>query len=869
MTVVLPSEGPAAPGDDFRRSRLVRGLTAAAATARGAVISDVGYSIAIDLSGLVDGDTFRVRTEVTFSCAVIDGPVWLDLVAAQVTSVRHNGIGLNPAEVVGPERLILTAPARRNTVVVESLHRAGTEAAGLCRSVDASDGTVYAWTQFQPFDARRMFACFDQPDIRGTIRMSVTAPTDWTCLSNGSPVATATVTESLSRTDFTVVPAIPAYLVAVCAGPFASARTTHRGITLGVHARASLAADLAASAPELFAVTSHGLDRFTEAFGIGYPLDSYDQVFLPDQPGAMENMGCVTWSDASIFRAASSTAQRARRALVLLHELSHQWFGNLVSPRWWDDLWLSESFANWAAVYAIRGYDGLTGYPETEGSAHIAVAMVADQLPSTHPVSRTMPDIDSVAASFDAITYAKGAVMLRQLIDLVGEDGFLAGVRGYLRRFGWSCAAIDGLVDEVGRVTGVDVRRWAVEWLRTAGINMLTVDRLSAGAPTDTREAPQHMLGSRVVVRQQASNAWPLLRSHRLSIGRYTVRDDRLVPAGLVAVTIAGRAETVDALTDIDLDEVLLPNEGLTDYVKVRTDSFSLHRLLALGHTLTDRSSRVALRSLMADMLFDGEIASTVVVPTLVRMAATEADDGALGETVDRALEAAHDFTRPERCGALGAQVAQAGLDLAANAGPGESRWFTGWRGVVRSAWTRGQTDALQALIDTDVTPQALRWQALIRLLALGLADAGDIERERHRDPDPDAGQSALIASAAMDDGAAKWAALDVLLSPSALPIGSLARLGDALWQVHQTDALRPLVCAYFDRLPRAIAAGGPARAMRLTRWAFPKIVLDDDSLASVEKLAADSSLPEIARQGLSDQAAISIRRRRTAELSA
>jgi aminopeptidase N len=863
------SAAPAGPGLPTARSgdpRFATGLTAAQAAIRSAAVADVRYRIGVDLSRLSADGTYRVTTEIRFSCATVDAPIWLDLIAGTVVSVEHNGSTLDPQQVSGPERLLLTDPRRDNTLVVHTVNLAGTEAAGLCRSQDATDGTVYAWTQFQPFDARRMFPCFDQPDIRGTVAMTVTAPAEWTCLSNGSPTAITEVAAHLSRTAFAVTPAIPAYLVAVCAGPFASVQTEHRGITLGVHARASLAAELATSAPELFDLTRHGLDTYTQAFGTSYPLDSYDQVFLPDQPGAMENMGCTTWSDGSIYRATPTMTQRARRALVLLHELSHQWFGNLVSPRWWDDLWLSESFADWAAVWALRTYPGLGGYPGTDGSAHVTVAMVADQLPSTHPVSRMIPDIDTVAASFDAITYSKGAAMLRQLVNLVGEEQFLAGVRGYLRRFEWSSAAIDGLVDEIGRACTVDVRRWAVEWLRTAGINTLSLHRVPAAVPQGEAHSTS---APRTVVRQTATARWPLLRSHRLSVGRYAVREDTLVPIGLSTVAISGSQTDVAAPDISEPLEVLLPNDGLTDYAKTRTDEHSLNQLLRLAHTLDHPNSRGAVRALLMDMLFDAELSGPAAVDTLVRMLATERDDAGLSGTIELALEAAHLYTDPAGRGPGGTRVAEACLSVTGQLAEDDPRWITAWHAITRAAWTPAQTSRILALLDSPHVPQALRWRGLTRLLSLELAGADDVAAEQRRDHDPDSARSAQIALAARPTTAAKREALELLLSPVALPIGSLGRLGEAIWQPHQEGLLRPVVRAYLRRLPQAIAAGGPARAMRLTRYAFPTAGLDLDTIAAAEALAARADLPQIARQALADQSAISARRLRTAALVA
>ncbi len=880
---MTPATGPAgaagavATEEAGSDPRLATGLTAAEAAARGSVIESVGYRVQVDLSAFAANGTFSTTTEIDFDCTRPGTPLWLDLIADRVLSVRHNGSELDSASVRGPERLLIPDPAARNTVAVTSVHTAGTAAAGLCRTVDAADGAVYAWTQFQPFDARRMFACFDQPDLRGVIRLEVTAPAEWTCLSTTSP-APPPPPEScgpagagpragphdsagcgrVRRTVFAPTPPIPVYLVVLCAGPFASVMGRHGGVTLGLHARASLAADLRVAAPDLFALTAHGLDAFSGAFGVPYPLGSYHQVFLPDQPGAMENLGCITWNDAVLYRSEPSVAQRVRRALVLLHELSHQWFGDLVTPRWWDDLWLSESFADWAAVWALRSFAPLAGGSTRGHATHLATALRADRLPSTHPVSRAVPDMQAVAANFDAITYAKGACLLAQLVDLIGEDAFLAGLRGYLARHAWGSVGIDALLGELDRATEVDVSQWATQWLRSAGVNTVRVHRGSGGAvlvQTADRVAPP----------PNPTGAGAVLRRHRLRIGRYRSTEAGLVAVGEIWAQVHGaRTPLVPAPPR---HEVLLPGDGLGAYLACRPDPSSLRALLDHGNTLTAPGSRDTVRNLVSDMVFTADLDGPAAVTALAAMVITEPHDAALVSTIDQAVEAAGGFTAHDRRTAAFSVLCAACREVAARATVGSPHWLAGWQGVARSAVTPEQTDALAGLLAGTDAPQALRWQALTRLVALGAVGEAQIAAERARDPDPDADRSATVARAAVGSVHAKRTALDALLSTDAVPIGALPMLAVALWQPHQHELLAPLVDELLDRLPGALEAGGPARAMRLARWCLPEYPLGAGVVARVWELAADDVLPDVARSALADQAALAERRSRAAAL--
>lgn len=852
-----PATGSAARRDRVNPPLQWRtGLTATEAAVRGARIGRTSYRVLVDLSQLLSGPRFTVATTIEFDMREPGTEVWLDLIADSVQAIHHNDSTLTD-DVRGPERLLLTNTARHNTVTVESTHLAGDIAAGMSRRVDPTDGEVYAWTQFQPFDARRMLPCFDQPDLRASFDVEVITPKHWTCVSNSRPTQPPQPEgPGRLRWKFHPTPPIPVYLLAVCAGPFAIRESTHQQIPLGLYARRSLEQALDQAAPELFAITTHGLDRFAEAFGHPYPGDSYDQVFLPDQPGAMENLGCITWNDAALHRTAPTAEQRTRRARVLLHELSHQWFGDLVSPRWWDDLWLSESFADWAAAFAVRTYPGLVTQHSDGAGVDKAMAVRADQLPSTHPVSRPVNDIAAVQANFDAITYQKGACLLHQLVDLVGEPTFLRGLCSYFRRFAWSSATIDGLLDEMGHAaSGVDVRRWASEWLRTAGVNTVTAETDTAGTSY-----------GQLTLRQTSAPAFPLLRRHHIDMRVYHLLDGALVEGDAASVDISGAAMQVEHLIDRPPGDLLLLDHHDRGFFKARLDPDSQAVLLQYGHTLPGPGPRAALRQIVDDMLFSVELGADAAVGTLTRCLGTETEVGALAATATLAVDAALLFSHPGRRSELAATVAAQCLELLENPRtPSEQRQVL-WSALVRTASRPNQLAAIEDALTTDAIPLPARWPAVTRLIASGTTP-DMAEQEHQRNTDPDGWMARDAAKAANNTPAAKAEALELLLAPDRLPVSRIGQLAAGIWQPFQDAELRDTAEEFLARLPSAVALTGTARAIRLADSGFPTSGLTEQIVIRTAQLATDTALPVAVRTILADQADIADRKLRTAAL--
>src|SRR4051794_25295229 len=493
-------------------------LTRERATERARLLRVTSYDIDLDLTTSSTGSpetTFRSRTVVQFDCTEPGAGTFLELTAPTVHSLRLNGTDLDPAQVFDGHRITLSGLAETNEVEVVADCVYSRTGEGLYRFVDPVDGEVYLYTQFETNDAHRMYACFDQPDLKAVFSLTVTAPSHWTVVSNSTAVDTATAdVPNATRVSFEATPVMSTYITALVAGPYAKVTDSHDGIDLGLYCRRSLAEFL--DPDEIFDITKAGFDFYHRVFDYRYPFGKYDQLFVPEfNAGAMENAGCVTFLEDYVFRSKVTDARRERRAETILHEMAHMWFGDLVTMRWWDDLWLNESFATYASVLAQTNATRWTSAWTTFCNAEKTWAYRQDQLPSTHPIVADAPDMEAVKTNFDGITYAKGASVLKQLVAWVGQEEFLAGLRSYFRRFEYGNTSLRDLLDELEVSSGRTLGPWAKEWLETTGVNTLRprFDVDDSGAFT-----------SFSVVQEPASTPDGVsrdLRSHRVAIGLY------------------------------------------------------------------------------------------------------------------------------------------------------------------------------------------------------------------------------------------------------------------------------------------------------------------------------------------------------------
>ncbi len=611
-------------------------LTRAETRARAELIRTHAYAIEIDLSGRHVEDPerlFRSDTTITFDAAT-DGDVHVDLIADRVESARLDGTDLDPG-TFADSRLPLRLTAGPHTVQVIAHCRYSRTGEGLHRFVDPADKSTYLYSQFEPADARRMFANFEQPDLKAEFALNAVAPEDWTVVSNGALVSTEPLGDGHARFTFAQTKPISTYLTALVAGDYHRAErilhTPSGDLPAAVYCRESLADHL--DADRILDVTERGFGVFERSFAQPYPFGKYDQVFVPEyNGGAMENVGCVTLRDEYVFRSRATPASYQVRDDTILHELSHMWFGDLVTMRWWDDLWLKESFATWASNYALSQ---IVEEPESAWASFTngfkTWAYRQDQLPSTHPIAADMVDLEAVEQNFDGITYSKGASVLVQLVAYVGQEEFLAGCRQYFQRHAYGNTALGDLLAALHTASGRDLSDWSAQWLETTGVNTLQPEIAVDDQGTITS----------FLVRQSTPPEHPTLRQHRIAIGLYAERGGRLVRVGRVETDIAGDRTEVPELVGLTQPELLLVNDDDLTYAKVRLDPRSLSTVVNRLADVDSALARAVCWTAAWDMCRDGELSAADYVELVLATVAVESDPVAVRTVLGQAASAA------------------------------------------------------------------------------------------------------------------------------------------------------------------------------------------------------------------------------------
>ena len=689
-------------------------LTRDEAKARSALITVASYQVDLDLTEPEGGDvTFGSVTVVSFDCAAPGASTFIDLTAPAVREITLNGAAVGPDAFDG-DRITLDGLAAANVLRVSAECAYSRSGEGLHRFTDPADGRVYLYSDLETFDAHRVYACFDQPDLKATYELSVTAPADWLVISNMAPDSTRADGEA-ARWHFPPSPPMPTYITAVAAGSYHVVRSEHDGIPLGVFCRQSLASYL--DAEEIFEVTRQGFDFYHRSFGMKYPFEKYDQLFVPEfKEGAMENAGCVTFLEAYIFRSRVTDFAREARGETILHEMAHMWFGDLVTMAWWDDLWLNESFATWAGTLAQAEATRWTWAWTTFAQLYKAWAYRQDQLPSSHPIAADISDIHAVEVNFDGITYAKGAAVLKQLVAYVGRDNFLAGVRKYFAAHAWGNATLADLLAALEETSGRDLAAWSAEWLQTAGVNTLRPSYSADDAGRFTEFA----------VEQQAAATHPVLRTHRIAIGLYDQTEKGLTRRHRVEVEVAGPRTVIPELAGVARPDLVLVNDDDLTYAKIRLDDHSLRTLIGSIDGFADSLPAALCWAAAWDMCRDGEMRARDYVRLVMSGVASVADISVAQTLLRQAGQAARRFADPswrESGLAVIASALRALLAAAPAGSDAQLAYLRAFAGVASSAddlaLLAGLLDGSERLdglsVDTD-----LRWALLARLVSRG-----------------------------------------------------------------------------------------------------------------------------------------------------
>jgi aminopeptidase N len=837
----------------------VPNLTRDDARARAELLRVDSYDVVLDLTdggGKPSERTFRSTTTVRFAAAE-GAETFIDLIADKIHSVTLNGRSVDVTDYQPASGIKLTSLADDNTLVVDADLLYTNTGEGLHRFVDPLDGETYLYSQFETADAKRMYACFDQPDLKGTFTFHATVPEHWKVASNAR-VDREEQLRAGKEVHFATTARMSPYITALVAGPYHVITDHHDGIDLGLWCRESMARYL--DSEQLFEVTKQGFDWFHANFGVRYAFDKYDQLFVPEfNAGAMENAGCVTIREDYIFRSRVTDARYERRGVTVLHEMAHMWFGDLVTMRWWDDLWLNESFAEYAAtlcqVAATRWVDAWATFANTEKTW----AYRQDQLPSTHPIATDAPDVQTAEVNFDGITYAKGASVLKQLASYVGVDAFLAGLRAYFAEHAFGNTTLADLLRALEEASGRNLGDWSKHWLETAGMSTLrsefTVDDEGRFSTFDiVQSAPTDVA---------ASNT---LRPHRLAVGLYEERGDKLVRTRRIELDVDGERTSVADLIGVQRPSVLLINDDDLTYCKLRLDQQSLESLRAGGIVkLESALARVLCWSSAWDMTRDGELATRDYVTLVAAGAANETDIGVMQSLIRQALRALEIYADPEWAPqgyALIADTARSALETAPSGSDHQLAWVHALLGAAR---TQDEIGYLRGLLDGSTTlpglavDDELRWAIVQTLSALGALGPDAIDAELERDPSAAGQRHAATARALQPTPEAKAEAWRLAVEDDSLTNAMHEAVIRGFAHATQGELVAPYVERYFAEVRDVWDRRTSELAQDVVIGLFPTwpSTIDPSTIAAADAfLAADnlpSALRRLVREGRAD----------------
>ncbi|MER5892186.1 aminopeptidase N [Streptomyces sp. NPDC001876] len=822
------------PGENLSRDE---------ARERAELLTVDGYEVALDLRSAVgepDGSagprTFRSLTTIRFRAVRAGASTFADLVAPAVTAVTLNGKALDPAAVFDGARIALDGlAAGENVLVVDAQCAYSRTGEGMHRFVDPEDGEVYLYTHYEPADARRVYANFEQPDLKAPYRFEVTAPGGWTVRSNG-----AEEFHEGEEWRFAETKPISTYITTVVAGPYHCesdlyTRTFDDGskleIPLGAMCRKGLARHF--DADDIFLITKQGLDFFHDHFDYPYPFGKYDQAFVPEYNiGAMENPGCVTFREEYIYRGKVTSASYERRANTILHEMAHMWFGDLVTMQWWDDLWLKESFADFMGSFSMVEATRFTNGWITFANNRKAWAYRADQLPSTHPITADIRDLEDAKLNFDGITYAKGASVLKQLVAYVGRDAFLEGARRYFKQHAYGNTQLGDLLSVLAETSGRDMTSWSRSWLQTAGVNVLT--------PAVTYDAADRI--TELVVLQGAAASHPELRPHRVAVGLY-----RRTPAGDLVryaraeVDVAGPHTVVTELAGAEKPDLVLVNDDDLTYCKVRFDEGSLTTLREHLGDITDPLARALCWSALWNLTRDALLPARDFVSLVLAFAGRESDIGVLQMLHAWAQSALVHYAAPAWREEGGRALAEGALRELRLAEPGGQHQLTWARFFAAVATSEADFQLLTALLDDTAViegldvDQELRWAFLSPLASHGVADEPAIDAELTRDDTASGKRHHVRCLASRPSAAVKAQAWAAVVESDKLSNALVGATIAGFVQPSQRELLAPYTASYFEAIERVWAERSIQIGMDVVKGLFPGLQDDPATLAATD----------------------------------
>ena len=778
-------------------------LTRNEAIERASIIKRVhSYRIELDLPK--DKDVFSSKVEIRFD-AQEGASTFIDAITSSVKSINLNGEELS-TDLADGERIQLPNLAAENTLVIDAEMFYTNTGEGLHRFVDPADGEVYLYSQFEVPDSRRVFPVFEQPDLKAEFEFIVRVPSHWVVVSNQPEVKVEEKECGCGRAKtwfFKPTPRMSSYITAIVAGPYekvTSELTNSEGrvIPLGVYARKSLMPFV--DAEDMFELTRQGFEFYEEQFKTPYPFEKYDQLFVPEfNAGAMENAGCVTYLETYVFRSKVAEALRERRAITVLHELAHMWFGDLVTMKWWNDLWLNESFAEFmshlALAEATKYTEGWTGFMVRKDWG-----LKQDQLPTTHPITAEIRDLADVEVNFDGITYAKGASVLRQLVSYVGRDAFFAGLHEYLTKHSYANATLDDLLTELAAASGRDLASWSKVWLEEAGVTLLRPVVTTAEDGTIER----------LEITQEAFSEGASLRPHRLGVAGYSLTEEgTLAQVFREELDVDGASTVVEAAAGIARPDFILVNDGDLGYAKVRLDEQSLAFAVANSTKFTDSLTRGVVMASAWDMTRDGEMPARDYLNLALTSIPVEDNMSLLMLTLRHIDEAVRTFVAPQARAEAAEDTGRRLLLLARTAASGSDAQRMLVAAAARNASSEEQFEAVRGLFDATQTLDGLdldvdlKWDLLVSLVRGSVATESDIDALEAEDDTMTGHQNAAACRAAR---AGEWIKADVwdkVLTDTSIPNDTRWAMISGFWAQARTNpsAYATYVAEYFDAL--------------------------------------------------------------------
>lgn len=775
-------------------------LTRLEAQERAANLKVQSYQVVLDLTS--GAETFESHTTVSFE-ATEGYSTFIDAITESVEEIELNGALLDPASHSDGVRIQLPNLQSKNKLVVKAHGKYSNSGEGLHRFVDPVDNEVYLYTQFEVPDSRRMFPVFEQPDLKAEFSFSIIAPSYWEVTSNQSTPKAVELADGKSRWDFAPTPRISSYITALIAGPYAKwtdelTSSSGNKVPLGVFCRKSLAEFM--DPDYIFEKTKQGFDFFENLFGVPYPFEKYDQLWVPDfNAGAMENAGAVTFTENYVFRSAVTDATRERRVVTILHELAHMWFGDLVTMRWWNDLWLNESFAEYASTLATAEATEWKEAWTTFASLEKNWAYRQDQLPSTHPIVATINDLEDVQVNFDGITYAKGASVLKQLVAWVGQEPFVRGVSSYFKKHAWGNTELQDLLVELERESGRDLTSWSKLWLETAGVNTLK--------PDFTLDADGNYSSFHII--QSAIAEQPTIRPHRMGVGLFNLVDGKLIRSEYLELDIDGPRSEVPQLVGKKQPDLLLLNDNDLAYAKIRLDDRSAKAALGNLSGIEDSLARTLVWTAAWDATRDGESPASDFIDLVLGHIGPETESTTILTLLRQLVTTGTLYTSPTKRESALTKIADGLIELASKAKPGSDSQLQFVKFVPQFARTKAHAKWMLELLEGKtalpglVVDQDVRWELVIGLVICGVFGETEIATELERDNTANGQKFAAAATAAIPTAEGKLAIWKKLTETEEFSNTLINSASLAFGRVNDTRLLAPYVDHYLANAER------------------------------------------------------------------